>query len=141
MNTTHSLATKTVVMLGAFSLSLFAGLALSAGGAQKEIETAMKHAQIAAKMSSVDQTHLHLHHVVNCLVGPNGQSFDEKAGNPCKGQGAGAINDAKAGSDQQKLLEDALAVAKIGLDNTRPAPAIGSARAVSVLLEEAANTM
>jgi hypothetical protein len=101
----------------------------------------MTHAQIAAKMSSVDQTHLHLHHVVNCLVGPNGQGFDAKAGNPCKGQGNGAINDAKAGSDQQKLLEDALAVANMGLDNTKPAPAIGCARAVNVLLEEAANTM
>jgi hypothetical protein len=141
MNTIHSLVTKSVVILGALGLSLFAGLALSAGGAQKEIETAIQHAQFAAKMSTVDQTHAHLHHVVNCLVGPNGKGFDAKAGNPCKGQGNGAINDAKAGSDQQKLLEDALVVANIGLDNTRPAPAIGSARAVSVLLEEAGNAM
>ena len=136
-----TLATKTAVMLGALSLSLCAGLALAAGDAQKEIDTAIKHAQFAAKMSTVDQTHLHLHHVVNCLVGPNGQGFDAKAGNPCKGQGNGAINDAKAGSDQQKLLEDALVVAEIGLDNTRPAPAIGTARAVIVLLQEAGNAM
>lgn len=141
MNTSHSFVTKTVVMLGALSLSLFAGVALSAGGAQKEIETAIQHAQFAAKMSPVDQTHLHLHHVVNCLVGPNGKDFDAKAGNPCKGQGNGAINDATAGSDQQQLLNDALAVAKIGLDNDRPAPAIGCARAVNVLLEEANNAM
>lgn len=141
MNTIHSIAKKTVVMLGALSLSLFAGFALSAGGVQKEIGTAIQHAQFAAKMSTVDKTHFHLHHVVNCLVGPNGKDFDAKAGNPCKGQGSGAINDAKAGSDKQKLLEDALVVAKIGLDNTRPAPAIGCARAVNVLLEEANNAM
>lgn len=141
MNKTRSLVTNTVVILGALSLSLFAGLALSADGAQKQIETAMKHAQFAAKVSTLEQTQLHLHHVVNCLVGPNGQGFDAKAGNPCKGQGNGAINDAKAGSDQQKLLRDALVVANIGLDNTRPAPAIGTARAVSVLLEDASNAM
>lgn len=141
MNKTRTLLTNSVVILGALSLSLFAGLALSAGGAQKEIETAMKHAQFAAKISTLEQTHLHLHHVVNCLVGPDGQGFDAKAGNPCKGQGNGAINDAKAGSDQQKLLKDALVVANIGLDNTRPAPALGTARAVSVLLEEASNAM
>jgi hypothetical protein len=141
MNTIQPLVTKSVVMLGALSLSLFAGVALAAGGAQKEIETAIKHAQLATKMSTVEQTHLHLHHVVNCLVGPNGKGFDAKAGDPCKGQGNGAINDAKAGSDQQKLLEDALVVANIGLENTRPAPAIGSARAVNVLLEEANNAM
>jgi len=141
MNTIHSLIAKTAVILGALSLSLFAGVALAAGGAQKEIETAIQHAQFAAKASTVDQTHLHLHHVVNCLVGPDGKDFDAKAGNPCKGQGNGAINDAKAGSDQQKLLEDALVVAKIGLDNSRPAPAIGCARAVNVLLEEADNAM
>lgn len=141
MNTIHSLVTRTVVVLGALSLSLFAGLAFAAGGVQKEIETAIQHAQFAAKVSSVDQTHLHLHHVVNCLVGPNGKDFDAKAGNPCKGQGDGAINDAKSGSDQQTLLKNALVVAKIGLDNTRPAPAIGCARAVNVLLEEANNAM
>lgn len=141
MNTMHSLVTKSVVMLGALSLSVFAGAALAAGGPQKEIETAIQHAQFAAKMSTVDQTHLHLHHVVNCLVGPDGKGFDAKAGNPCKGQGNGAINDAKAGSDQQKLLEDALVVANMGLENMRPAPAIGSARAVNVLLEEANSAM
>jgi hypothetical protein len=46
---------------------------------------------------------LHLHHVVNCLVGPNDPMFDKAAGNPCQGQGNGILPDIKAkmGEDQE----------------------------------------
>jgi len=54
-------------------------------------------------------TQMHLHHVVNCLVGPQGEGFDATFGNPCNGQGSGAISDttdsAKKASLQQALQQ------------------------------------
>ena len=37
----------------------------------------------------------HLHHTLNCLVGPGGDGFDAKQMNPCAQAGNGAIPDAK----------------------------------------------
>jgi len=61
--------------------------------ANQEITTAIEHAGFAAKAKDLKHVHLHLHHVMNCLVGPNGGAFDASAGNPCKGMGNGAINE------------------------------------------------
>jgi uncharacterized membrane protein len=41
----------------------------------------------------LQQVTLHLHHVLNCAVGPDGMGFDAAAGNPCKGQGNGFLSD------------------------------------------------
>jgi len=60
--------------------------------ADQEITTAIEHAGFAAKAKDLQHVHLHLHHVMNCLVGPNGGAFDASAGNPCKGMGNGAYN-------------------------------------------------
>ncbi|HKK06360.1 MAG TPA: hypothetical protein VKA50_10985 [Gammaproteobacteria bacterium] len=61
--------------------------------ANQEITTAIEHAGFAAKSKDIKHVHLHLHHVMNCLVGPKGGAFDAAAGNPCKGMGNGAINE------------------------------------------------
>ena len=42
---------------------------------------------------------MHLHHTLNCLVGPAGKGYDATVANPCKDQGKGAIPDT---SDAQK---------------------------------------
>ncbi len=60
-----------------------------------EIQVAAIHAGLAVEMHALAQTHLHLHHVINCLVGPNGRQFDPRAGNPCHGLGKGAIPDSR----------------------------------------------
>jgi hypothetical protein len=57
---------------------------------------------------------MHLHHVVNCLVGPKDSNFDQAAGNPCNGQGNGAIADTKDAA-KKKPLQDALKQAQDGL--------------------------
>jgi hypothetical protein len=54
------------------------------------ISTAATHAGMAASGTDVVGVRRHLHHVLNCLVGPDGQGFDAAAGNPC-GAAGGAI--------------------------------------------------
>ncbi|HEX4159415.1 MAG TPA: hypothetical protein VHY79_13150 [Rhizomicrobium sp.] len=94
-------------------------LAADLGG---EITTAGTHAGLAAQASDIAGVHIHLHHVVNCLVGPGGAGFDSKELNPCANTGSGAIPD--SGSPQTKQeLEAALAKANSGLAATDMAAA------------------
>lgn len=83
-----------------------------------EIATAIKHAGYAAKSTNLKHVDLHLHHVVNCLVGPQGGGFDKMAGDPCKGMGMGALaDDAHATVATRAYLNEALTDADIGLAN------------------------
>jgi hypothetical protein len=111
---------RSAVAMGTFLAAAFAAgtpvLAL-AGDAGKEAETAAVHANLASNSSSLADAQTHLHHVVNCLVGPAGEGFDAKAGNPCKAQGDGAIADS-ADAATKKKLGAALAKAKAGLAAT-----------------------
>jgi hypothetical protein len=50
----------------------------------KEVTTAATHAGLAAQAADLKSTQTHLHHVINRLVGPKGQGFDDKEVNPCK---------------------------------------------------------
>lgn len=80
----------------------------------KETATAATHAGLAAKASDMKTTQMHLHHVINCLVGPKGKGFDAAPGNPCKDQGNGAIPDTKD-KKQKATLNQALTKARAGL--------------------------
>jgi len=111
------------LMIGAAALT---AVALSSGGPARadeaqEVTTAGQHAGMAAGSADIKMVHLHLHHVVNCLVGPAGDGFDKDAGNPCDGKGNGAIADAgdKAGPlkeiamrAEEGIKSDDLATAK-----------------------------
>lgn len=66
------------------------------GGLQMEVKTALTHAGFAAKYETLREVTLHLHHVVNCLVGSKDKLFDSSAGNPCDGQGNGIVADIPA---------------------------------------------
>lgn len=92
-----------------------AAVAASTTQAQKEIATAKVHATVAAQIDTLDGVHLHLHHVINCLVGPKGTGFDTAAGDPCKDHGNGAIPDATGDKPLQGRLRAALADAEAGL--------------------------
>ena len=83
----------------------------------KEVSTAAYHAGLAAKATDMKGVQMHLHHVVNCLVGPKDSNFDQSAGNPCNGQGNGAIPDTTDAA-KKKPLEDALKQAQDGLKLT-----------------------
>lgn len=80
----------------------------------KEISTAANHAALAATATVIDTVHAHLHHTVNCLVGPSGAGYDAKQMDPCKGMGGGAIPDTSDAA-KKKALQDALSKANAGL--------------------------
>lgn len=95
--------------------ALAATPAFAAAGAGKEIHTAIEHSGYASHVKSTDKVHLHLHHVVNCLVGPDGKGFYPAAGDPCKGMGNGALNDLSGQPKVRSELNKALREAKTGL--------------------------
>src|SRR5258706_12462324 len=61
--------------------------------AAAELSIAQNHAGMAAKAADLKTAQMHLHHAVNCLVGPAGTGFDAAAGNPCGKPGRAAIPD------------------------------------------------
>jgi hypothetical protein len=75
--------------------------------AAAELKVALAHAKMAEGATSLAVSQTHLHHVINCLVGPKGISFDAKAGNPCAKMGQGAINDGADREAARALLKDA----------------------------------
>ena len=94
------------------------GMGASAAGSanpDQEVATALQHAGMSAGSSKLEDVHAHLQHVINCLVGPSGAGFDASAEDPCKGQGAGAINDVDNKSKQRKKLDEAVKDANKGL--------------------------
>jgi hypothetical protein len=99
------------------------GLAFGAfakgNSAKAEVSTAHAHAMMAESANSVSMSHTHLHHVINCLVGPDGKGFDTKAADPCKGQGNGAIPDSAGNAALGRKLKHALADAKSGLKSNK----------------------
>jgi hypothetical protein len=126
------LVTIGTLVTAAFAAGSPAGaLAADAG---KQAETAAVHANLASNASSLSDAQMHLHHVVNCLVGPAGEGFDAKAGNPCKAQGDGAITDSADAATKKKLAA-ALAKAKAGLATTDLAAAKQAASDAQALLK------
>lgn len=102
----------------ALALPLAASAADANGAASKQIATAGAHAGMALGATDLATAHAHLHHVVNCLVGPSGKGFDATAGDPCKGMGQGAIVDAKGDTAVEAHLHAALGQAEQGLKAT-----------------------
>lgn len=84
-----------------------------AQSAQNEISTAHAHALMAQNATSVAMAHAHLHHVINCLVGPGGSGFDAAAGDPCKGKGVMAATSTNHALHAR--LESVLGDAQTGL--------------------------
>jgi hypothetical protein len=80
----------------------------------KEVSTAAQHAGLAAAAKDMPAVQMHLHHTVNCLVGPKGKGFDTGVANPCKDEGNGAIPDTKDKA-KKKSLRQALAKVNAGL--------------------------
>lgn len=117
-------------------LALLAALPARAGDLAKEMTTAATHAGLAAGSKEIKAVRMHLHHTINCLVGPNGAGFDASEANPCKGQGAGVIPDTKDGA-KLATLREALAKAHAGLAATDMTAAQQDARAAQTLIKQA----
>jgi hypothetical protein len=121
-------ATTAVVLVFASATGFAADVA-------KELQTATTHAGYAADATVLGTVHAHLHHTVNCLVGPKGDGYDAKQLDPCKGQGAGIIPDTTDAA-KKKTLAAALATAKVGINATTLAAAKGEAQKTLALLKK-----
>ncbi len=72
---------------------IFATTPVLAADAAGEITIAAQHADLAAAATDLAGVHMHLHHTLNCIEGPNGADFSKADMNPCANAGAGAIPD------------------------------------------------
>jgi hypothetical protein len=107
-----------------------------AGDVAQEVSIAAQHAGYAADAIIIATVHSHLHHTINCLVGPNGQAFDAQELNPCQGKGNGALPDTTDATKTQ-MLQDALAKAQAGLASDDLAIAKSDSAAAKALLMKA----
>jgi hypothetical protein len=108
----------------------------AAADAKPEIAMAEQHAGYAAGSDKLEMVHTHLQHVINCLVGPGGKTFDAKALNPCKDLGKGAIPDSTDRA-QKKVLQAPLDKARVGLKAKDLAAAQKDAGEVQAMLKKA----
>ena len=116
----------------------------AAGDPSAELNTAVTHAGFAAKYETMKEDSLHLHHALNCLVGPQDKLFDAAAGNPCQGQGNGYLPDQKAakGESSNQYYEAwwAAQVAAQALASDNMGAAKAAARIVNMVLDNAAKS-
>lgn len=118
--------------------ALAAGFAVTAAAQNStatEVSTAHAHALMAQGANTLAMAHTHLHHVINCLVGPQGTGFDAAAGTPCKGQGNGAIPDSASNHALHAKLEAALTDARAGLKSSSLASAHRAAAKTAAALQ------
>jgi hypothetical protein len=101
--------------------------------AASEIATAAQHAGLAASAPDLLQTHTHLHHVMNCLVGPRDGDFDKTNMNPCAKQGNGAFPD-ESNPDIKVKLQSAMSLAADGIASSDEATAKKNAATVETQL-------
>jgi hypothetical protein len=93
---------KKTVLAAFAAVACFAALPALADEAQ-ELSIASTHAGLAGKAAAIDGVHMHLHHALNCLVGPGGMGFDAGNANPCGKAGNGAIPDSTDAAQKTKL--------------------------------------
>lgn len=109
----------------------------ASNAASRQVATATAHAGMALGAADLNMVHTHLHHVINCLVGPVGADFDSSAGNPCKGMGNGALVDAEGQVAVEGTLHAAVREAKQGLGTTKLDSAHADAQKVLSTLQNA----
>jgi hypothetical protein len=112
-----------------FSTAAFADLA-------GELTTAQTHAGLAAKATDINMVHMHLHHALNCLVGPGGTGFDTGNANPCASAGKGILVDSSDAAQKAKL-QTAVADANRGIAATDLATAQAAATSTAAAIGSA----
>ncbi len=111
-------------------------------GAAAEVKTAIEHANNSFKSQTLKDSVWHLHHVINCLVGPADPAFDKSAGDPCQGQGKGVLVDIQAGMGKDAQYWDAwwsADIAKQAVKMTNLGQVHQAAHAVVLILMSAEN--
>ncbi len=116
------------------ALMVLAPLPAWAADVHAEIVTAATHAGYAAQGTDLATVHMHLHHTLNCLVGPGGAGFDAKELNPCAHSGNGAIPDT-GDATKKAALQNAANVAATGIAEPNLATAQKDASDTEALLK------
>jgi hypothetical protein len=114
---------------------LFAATAFAAD-IGSEINNAATHAGLASQAADINGVHTHMHHALNCLVGPSGEGFDAKQMNPCAQSGNGAIPDEMDQMKKTKLMAARDDLTK-GIAEVNLTAAKANASAAQVALESA----
>ena len=94
---------KRLSIAGLAGAALLIAAPAFAANVATEITTAHTHAIFASKASSITAVHMHMHHALNCLVGPKGEGYDASQMDPCKGSGNGAIPDEMDAAKKSRL--------------------------------------
>ena len=137
----HVLGSGMVLVCAAAWVLAQSSVAGAAADPSAELRTAIDHAGYSAKAEALAQVHLHLHHALNCLVGPHDKLFDPAAGNPCNGQGNGYLPDmqaAKAEGTAYYAAYWAKQLAEQAVTSNNLAEAKAGAQVVALILENAA---
>lgn len=90
---------KTVLVSAALMLLSAPAFADNAG----EITGAITEATAASTTGDMEGIQAHLHRAANCLVNSSSGSYVQNVGNPCDGQGDGAIEDTTLPLQKMKL--------------------------------------
>lgn len=133
MRKNQTLATLAFAAAG-FSFLIAVPALAAAPQPAKEIAAAAQHAGLAAQGTTLKEVQTHLHHTVNCLVGPEGAGFAPKEMNPCSALGNGAIPDTTDAS-KLKVLKMALEEAQDGIKEDDLADAQKDAAKTHTLLD------
>ncbi len=123
------------MMLGAAAAAALLLPTAVLADAHSEIVNADEHAGYAAAAPDMAGAQAHLHHALNCLVGPGGNGFDAKQMNPCAQAGKGAIPDT-TDAKKKAALEAAAAKARDGLASTDLAVAKKDAADAEAMLKK-----
>jgi len=123
-----------VIAIVALITGLLAFPTAAFADAKSEIATAAQHAGFAAAAPNLLQTHMHLHHALNCLVGPQDGDFDKANMNPCAQQGKGAFPD-ESDPEIKTKLQSAMSAAEDGIASSDEATAKKDAATVETLLD------
>jgi hypothetical protein len=134
MSNTSNLKTGLYTTALAAAVLALVPLSAEAADVHGEIVTAATHAGLAAGAADLDTVHMHLHHTLNCLVGPGGTGFDAKQMNPCANSGGGAIPDS-SDAGKKTALQNAANEASTGIAETNLAKAQKDASDTAALLK------
>lgn len=120
--------------------SAVAATAMAAGNANKEIATAVIHANVASQVDNLGGVHLHLHHVLNCVLGPHSKQYSAAAEKlsayKCVGLGDGALPDSRDPAVRNDL-QRAVTLADGGIEASQFEPAHQAAIEVLAALKQA----
>ena len=90
-------------LVGMLMIQPITAYAASATSVSSEIAAAAIHAGLSAESTTLQVANMHLHHTLNCLVGPSGTGFNSSYFNPCAHLGHGAIPDSGNSRETLKL--------------------------------------